>query len=222
MGMQVFDAVDGKAMPEADLVACYSEVALHKPPYPFRLGVGEIACFLSHRAIWRRMVDDGIDFALILEDDVEMDAAQVGRVLDFVVGWLDSNVYVELQTRPLTAGEVLAEASGVRIIRPHLPPLRTSAQIVGRGAAMRLLAASERFDRPIDCLLQLVVVTGQDVLCASPSGVRDASSAVGGSVAQGGERRGLGERLLREWRRFRYRQNVKRLPKRALAARFGK
>jgi GR25 family glycosyltransferase involved in LPS biosynthesis len=217
VAMQVFDAVDGRAMPEADLRARYSELALHAPPYPFRIGVGEIACFLSHRAIWERMIEERIDFALILEDDVEMDAAQVGRAVDFVVGRADVDVYVELQTRPLTAGEVVAEEAGLRIIRPHLPPLRTSAQIVGRGAAARLLAASERFDRPIDCLLQLVSVTGQEVLCASPSGVRDASGAVGGSVAQSGKRQGLGERLLREWRRFRYRQQVRRLASKAAA-----
>lgn len=215
--MQIFDAVDGRVMPEADLMASYSEVPLHAPNYPFRLGVGEIACFVSHRAIWRRMVEEGIDFALILEDDVEMDAAQIGRAVDFVAGRGDSEVYVELQTRPLPAGEVAVESADVRLIRPYLPPLRTSAQIVGCGAARRLLAASERFDRPIDCLLQLVAVTGQDILCASPSGVRDASSAVGGSVAQSGKQRNLGRLLLREWRRARYRWQVRRLAGKAKA-----
>lgn len=208
---QIFDAVDGREMSEADLRAWYSATPLHSPKYPFTLGVGEVACFLSHQAIWRKMVHDGIDFALILEDDVEMDATQVGRVVEFVVGVGNPDVYVELQTRPLPACDIVAQAEGVQILRPILPPLRTSAQIVGRGAAARLLEVSERFDRPIDCLLQLVSVTGQEVLCASPSGVSDASDEVGGSVAQGRSRRGPSEWLLREWRRFWYRRQVRRL-----------
>ena len=212
---QIFNAVDGRAMAKADLTARYTDAPLHAPPYPFRIGVGEIACFLSHRAIWQRMVEEGIDFALILEDDVEMDAAQVGRAVDFVAELGDRDVYVDLQTRPLPKGRVVAEGDGLRLIRPDVPPLRTSAQIVGVGAAARLLAVSERFDRPIDCLLQLPSVTGQEVMCAAPSGVRDASEAVGGSVAQGAARPGLAERLLREWRRYRYRQQVRRLADRA-------
>lgn len=208
--MQVFDAVDGRTLPEDVLRESYSETPLSWPPYPFVIGVGEIACFLSHREVWRRMVQDGIDFALILEDDVEMDAAQVGRVVAFVIERGDSDVYVELQTRPLPKGEVISGRDGLFLMRPDVPPLRTSAQIVGIGAAKRLLAASERFDRPIDCLLQLPSITGQDVLCASPSGVRDASAEVGGSVAQGRGRPGLGAFLTREWRRYRYRRQVRR------------
>ncbi len=214
--MQTFDALDGRAMSEADLRARYTESALHAPPYPFRIGAGEVACFLSHRAIWERMVDEGIDFALILEDDVEMDAAQVGRVVEFVAARGDRDVYVGLQTRPLPSGRVVAEGDGLRLIRLDVPPLRTSAQIVGVGAAARLLAVSERFDRPIDCLLQLPSVTGQEVLCAAPSGVLDASGAVGGSVAQGAARPGLAARLLREWRRYSYRRKVRRLAGKAV------
>lgn len=213
--MHVFDAVDGRAMATADLTARYTELPLFPPPYPFRIGVGEIACFLSHRAIWQQMVEEDIDFALILEDDVEMDAAQVGRLLAFVAARGDRDVYVGLQTRPLPKGRVVAKGDGIRLIRPDVPPLRTSAQIVGVNAAARLLAVSESFDRPIDCLLQLPSVTGQEVLCAAPSGVRDASSAVGGSVAQGTARPELAARLLREWRRFRYRLQVRRLADRA-------
>lgn len=34
---------------------------------------GEIGCAMSHRLIWQKMLDDNLDYALILEDDVVLD-----------------------------------------------------------------------------------------------------------------------------------------------------
>ena len=44
-----------------------------RPRYPFALTATEVGVFLSHRAAWRRIVDEELDFAFIFEDDAEID-----------------------------------------------------------------------------------------------------------------------------------------------------
>ena len=61
---RVLDAVDGRAMSEDERAAVY-RADLHEPRYPFRIGPGEIGCFLSHRNAWQTMLDEGLDASLI-------------------------------------------------------------------------------------------------------------------------------------------------------------
>lgn len=37
--------------------------------------IGEVGCALSHRALWQTMLDEHLDYALILEDDIKLDPA---------------------------------------------------------------------------------------------------------------------------------------------------
>jgi glycosyl transferase family 25 len=68
---QVVEAVNGR-----DVVARNAMSVrpgdLHAPSYPFRLGPGEVGCFLSHRRCWQRIVDSDWDYALIVEDDLAL------------------------------------------------------------------------------------------------------------------------------------------------------
>jgi GR25 family glycosyltransferase involved in LPS biosynthesis len=85
--------------------------------------------------------------------------------------------------------------------------LRAIAQIVSLAAAKRLLERTLPFDRPIDTLMQMTWVTGQPVMVASPSPVRDVSRETGGSTVQ---RRSMSlvERLRHEALRPIYRAQV--------------
>ena len=48
-----------------------------QPRYPFALTATEVGVFLSHRAAWRRIVDEKLDFAVIFEDDAQIDPDRV-------------------------------------------------------------------------------------------------------------------------------------------------
>lgn len=208
---QVFDAVDGRAMTEAEVAAVLSQTPLMEPAYPFSMGRGELACFLSHRAIWQRMVDEGLDQALILEDDVALEAG-FGAAFTMASRFAGVDGFVQFQTRPLRgASEVVLDEAGQRIIRPRVVPRRTSAQLVGRRAAERLLAASARIDRPVDGFLQLVWETGQPVHCVVPSGVSDMTAEVGGTTVQRKSGADIVARLTRAYHRAVYRRAVDRL-----------
>lgn len=73
LSVERVSAVDAQAMaPE--------EIASHVPAvddpskvvYPRELKPGEVACFLSHRKCWQRLVDSGERWGLIFEDDVTL------------------------------------------------------------------------------------------------------------------------------------------------------
>ncbi|XP_063056303.1 procollagen galactosyltransferase 2 [Engraulis encrasicolus] len=66
------DAVDGKALNTSQLQALGIEMLPgYKDPYSGRvLTRGEIGCFLSHHATWIKMMEQGMEKILVLEDDV--------------------------------------------------------------------------------------------------------------------------------------------------------
>lgn len=70
---KLIKAVSGKALSRDELAKHYDhETAIRVMGRPLTLG--EIGCALSHVGIYREMVDEGVPYALILEDDVEFSA----------------------------------------------------------------------------------------------------------------------------------------------------
>lgn len=76
---EVINAVDGRALSQEQLDC------LTHPLYSAGLTAGEIGCSLSHYHAYRKMVTEGIDCALILEDDVHLDAA-----LPEILSWYEA------------------------------------------------------------------------------------------------------------------------------------
>ena len=61
-------AVYGKDLSEQQVVDFYDRAANQKG-YKKDLNTGELGCYLSHIKCWQKIVDEQLDFALILEDD---------------------------------------------------------------------------------------------------------------------------------------------------------
>jgi len=178
-----------------------------RPVYPFPLTRTEVGVFLSHRLAWRRIVDEALDFAFIFEDDAEIDPSAFAALVEFVTLERKPWDYVLLPAQPIRNGVVVASRGGLTLLRPDAPPLRAIAQIVSLAAARRLLDRTLPFDRPIDTLMQMTWVTGQPVLVASPSPIRDVSLETGGSTVQR-KSMSLVERLRHEALRPIYRAQV--------------
>jgi glycosyl transferase family 25 len=66
-----FKAIDGQAL-DIDTLPDYAKTS-RLLSFGHGLMKGEIGCLLSHRAIYRHMVDNNIDKAIILEDDVDIE-----------------------------------------------------------------------------------------------------------------------------------------------------
>ena len=203
---EIFAAVDGARLSQAEIDKAYARLRF-RPRYPFALTASEVGVFLSHRAIWRRIVDEKPEFGVIFEDDAEIDAGLFAGLIEFVAAERAAWDYVLMPATPIRGGTAVARRGGLALLRPDAPPLRAIGQIVSRAAAERLLAATLPFDRPVDTFLQMTWVTGQPVLVAAPSPVSDVSRETGGTTVQ---RRsmGLAERIHHEAMRPIYRAQV--------------
>jgi len=203
---EVVGAIDGGRLTPQELDQA-STRRRFEPRYPFALTATEIGAFLSHRAAWRRIVDEALDFAFIFEDDAEIEPRAFAALMAFVAAEREAWDYVLMPAKPIQGGAVVARRGEQALLRPDAPPLRAIAQIVSRAAAARLLERTLPFDRPVDTLLQMTWVTGQPLLVASPSPVRDVSLNTGGSTVQR-KSMGLAERLRHEALRPIYRAQV--------------
>ena len=203
---EIFAAVDGARLSQPEIDKAYARLRF-RPRYPFALTASEVGVFLSHRAIWRRIVDEKPEFGVIFEDDAEIDAGLFAGLIEFVAAERAAWDYVLMPATPIRGGTAVARRGGLALLRPDAPPLRAIGQIVSRAAAGRLLAATLPFDRPVDTFLQMTWVTGQPVLVAAPSPVSDVSRETGGTTVQ---RRsmGLAERIHHEAMRPIYRAQV--------------
>jgi glycosyl transferase, family 25 len=204
---EIVAATDGARLSNAEVEAVYAR-QLHRPRFSHALNRAEIGAFLSHRAAWRKIVEQELDYALVFEDDAEIDpeafvkacacARETRKLWDYLLAPAP-------QTR--IKGHILAQTNGVALIRPNNPPLRAIAQFVSITAARRLLAATEKFDRPIDTFLQMSWVTGVELLALKPSGVKEMSAMLGGSTIQR-KRMGLAAKIHHELARPVYRAQV--------------
>ncbi|WEX11191.1 glycosyltransferase family 25 protein [Chelativorans sp. AA-79] len=113
---------------------------------------GATACFLSHRDCWKRVVDEALPHAVVLEDDLHLapDAASLLCRGDWVPTEAD---VVKLETRLCRTRVdkgVAAVISGRSLHRLRSSHMGTGGYIVARKGAERLLALSERLEVPVD------------------------------------------------------------------------
>jgi len=146
-------AVFGADLNAAQIDQHYSK-HLGRRSYYKELNVGEIGCYLSHRKAWQKIVDEKLDFAVILEDDFYL-SGDLARVMDLVGEIQHEWHYIKLaehnRKRKTIHHIPLAEYS---LVTYGKVPARTCAQVVSLSGAKRLLASSAPFGRPIDIDLQ--------------------------------------------------------------------
>ena len=203
----IWSACDGAALDPVVRDQLIADVALFQPAYPFSLSMGEIGCFESHRSVWRHMADNNVQTALILEDDVAIDAPLFNAALKMAEAQIATLGYIQLQVRQVKMPFLVVEQSGpTALIRPQVIPLRTSAQLVSLDAARALLAACEQIDRPVDGFLQLFWETGVRPHCVVPSGLSDLTQESGGSTVS--RKRSVWQKLIASAKRWTYRNQI--------------
>ena len=185
--------------------------SLYRPFYPFALTPGERGCFLSHRRCWEIVAGLTAPFALIVEDDLVLDPTLWPTALRLAEQFATKDSFIRLPAKdrePMTDQQ--GEDGAAKLFTPRRIGLQTVAQVVGRSAAKRLLAASETIDRPVDTFLQMHWVTGQTIQTILPNGVRELP---GPSTIQKKTR--TSGKLVREIKRSVYRAQVALRPQRA-------
>ena len=208
MPTTIISAADGRLLSDGDKDQ-HVRRQIFLPRYPFPLNTGEIACFLSHRLAWSKIVDDHVDAGLVLEDDVKI-TADFRDALEFARNVLANGDLMRFPHRDgKEEGQILHKSGNYKVIAPAPVGLGMVAQLVTRDAARQLLSITETFDRPVDVLTQMFWNTGVRPLSISPSGIREISWDLGGSTLK--LRRPLFEKIGRAFQRAVYRRKIRRL-----------
>jgi GR25 family glycosyltransferase involved in LPS biosynthesis len=207
MPAEIAPACDGSLLTPAARAKICPGAPLLQPTYPFDLSAGEIGCFESHKAVWEKIVSRGLDYALVLEDDVAIAPETFASALVLARDHIAQHGIIQFQVREISGSYTsLVSNESVHLVQPETVQLRTSAQLVSGVAAARLLSLTEQIDRPVDTFLQMFWQTGIRPVCVVPSGVSDTTAQSGGSTIS--SRRSWFARMGAEWKRFGYRRKI--------------
>ena len=199
---RIMNAVDFLSISDAQ--KSHYRPHLLRPHYPFTLRPAEVATFLSHRACWQAIIDQELDAGLVVEDDTALEEPAFHRAFEAAQA---NAVQGDLVRFPIKLREkprkILSADGDQHVMVPQSIGLGMVMYLVTRDAAQILLEKTRSFDRPVDTYLQMRWDHGLRVLTVWPSGIREVSADLGGSLI--GQKKGFGDRILREILRPLYR-----------------
>lgn len=206
---QRFRGVYGKDLTAAEVDACYDKSA-NLQHFRRSLSPGEIGCYLSHRGVWQLMVEQHIEIAIVLEDDIEVDPRLPQAITQIAAlqGWdhiklSDDRNAAGFQSKPLENEFSLVNFKQV--------PNCTTGYAVSLSGARKLLSR-EKFFRPVDIDLQFGAELDLQLFSLLPYTIWPSSKfdSVINQIS-GGSRKGdttalrnLKYRLQVAWQRWRY------------------
>lgn len=118
--------------------------------YKKSLSIGELGCYLSHIKCWQKIVEQDLDYALILEDDFKLsdDFNHFEQLFTKLQNWDYVRIAYPIKHTPVLARAQLTLEHD--LIYYKKVPINTLAQAVSKAGAKKLLANSKRVFRPID------------------------------------------------------------------------
>jgi glycosyl transferase family 25 len=193
---EIVDAVQAAGAEVREILdRCRESDLWHKP-----LQSGEVACYLSHRQVWQRMMEEGVDGAIILEDDFEL-TRPLDEVVSLLSGFATQADMIKLYGVPKISRvvETATDGRGTHaLLEAFAVTSGTVGQWVSAKSVARLLARSETIRRPIDMDLKHHWEFPITVYHLSPPVVHEISSSLGGSsIAHRRSRKTLAMQLKR-------------------------
>ncbi|MBO1897883.1 glycosyltransferase family 25 protein [Shewanella sp. BF02_Schw] len=151
---QRISAVYGKDLHDIDIAKVYDpQTNLQK--YDKKLNLGEIGCYLSHVQCWQMIIEQQLDYALILEDDSILDPALM-TVIQHINNLSADWDYIKLchgrKPKGIVKSIVLDERFSLSTCLKL--PASTRGQCVSFAGAQKLLATAYPIARPVDIDIQ--------------------------------------------------------------------
>lgn len=148
---QRFRGVFGKDLTQAEVDACYDKSA-NLRYFRRSLSPGEIGCYLSHRGVWQLMVEQNIEVAIVLEDDIDVDARFADALTQIVrlSGWDHIKLSDDRDTPAFTRK---ALNDGFALVNFKRVPNCATGYAMSLSGAKKLLQR-DKFFRPVDLDLQ--------------------------------------------------------------------
>ena len=125
---------------------------------------GEYGCYRSHMVAYERLLDNGVDAAVIIEDDVGFDATFRSRVEAIYRAMPDADVIKLVNHRTSGFFAVAETDQGDRIGRCFIGPQGSGAcYLVTRAGAQKLLQALKIMSLPADMALERGWASGVEI-----------------------------------------------------------
>lgn len=152
---EIINAIYGKELPNVeDYINCNKEISIKR--IQRILCPGEIGCIMSHQNIYKKMIEENIQYATVLEDDVDLSedikyfTTFDFRTLDFDILLLGYHGTKSREHLNLKGIKVYSVNPNYTIYSLLEIAYGTYGYIVSLEGAKRILKQSLRFDVPID------------------------------------------------------------------------
>jgi glycosyl transferase, family 25 len=132
-------AVDGRAVPD-----------WLRPFYDERMGPGEVGCSASHLTICRMIIERGLPFALVLEDDARLDKDCLTVIQNAIQQAPPDWDIIRLIEASPGRSQALAEIGGKRTLVRYLRIPRSTTGLVVSAAGANKLLTPRLVKEPID------------------------------------------------------------------------
>ncbi|MDX2426195.1 MAG: glycosyltransferase family 25 protein [Cycloclasticus sp.] len=157
LSSEFIKAIDGRLLGACEISGVYSKKKTIGS-IGRELSANEIGCALSHKGVYQKIVDEGIELALILEDDVDFDKEllDVLNLVDkFPADWeivlLGHHAGASRQSS--TAGSLWGRkylSSAYKLIRPCELACGAYGYLISQQGAVKLLNDLECIAKPLD------------------------------------------------------------------------
>lgn len=145
------DAVDGRPMNvlEHPNYAGRRRMAAHGR----HLKPGELGCMLSHRAAYQKILDEGHEHVLLLEDDARLHEDTKAALESILAKKIPYDIVRLLGSAKVAKGKhrkIIPLYKDFWLVRLRTNPGGTHATLISRSGAEKLLKVTEKFSFPID------------------------------------------------------------------------
>ncbi|MCL2919420.1 glycosyltransferase family 25 protein [Shewanella litorisediminis] len=154
LAFERISAVRGSLLSAAEKAKVY-DLKANQAKYDKVLNDGEIGCYLSHVRSWEKILEDHLDFALVLEDDAILTPEITGfisKLAELSQDWdyikLSHGSKTKRIEQQLDLGDGLSLGTCLKL------PSTTTGQFVSASGAKKLLASAYPIARPIDMDIQ--------------------------------------------------------------------
>ncbi len=136
----------------ADEVSSVYSAELNRKRHHRNLSPGEIGCYMSHRKIWQNMLDENIEFAIIIEDDINIEPAFFS--IDEHFEKLKQYDLIKLaDNRAIKPAKIKSLNKEYELISYHRIPNCTTGYAISLSGARKMLSRKQFF-RPVDIDIQ--------------------------------------------------------------------
>lgn len=132
------------------------------------LSDGEVGCYASHLAVARRVVDEKLAYATILEDDVTVASELEKACAEVVKSAPDDWHIIHIAAEPKRSAVRLAGLGSRDLVKFSRIPANAAGYVISYAGAQKLIAPRRRV-LPIDIDIRHYAVSGLDVYGVMPS-----------------------------------------------------